>query len=126
MAGPADTLKVFSSVRIPRPQSPDKPCRHDVIHMASRSSLLKIHSTGFYFADSAKSRDSSTAPSFSIRSRTWPSSIHTFPTDWLFLRPKFRLTELTAAVAVRLASKTLRSEDFCLAIPTVGTAHDGP
>src|SRR5258708_35554782 len=47
MAGRADTLKGFSWVWIAGIQSPNKPRRHDVIHMAPDSCLLEIHSARF-------------------------------------------------------------------------------
>jgi hypothetical protein len=63
------------------------------------------------------------APASSVRRRPRPFAVRAFPTDWLFLRPKFCLTELAAAVAVSFVAKTPSSEDFCLAIFAVGTTH---
>jgi len=65
------------------------------------------------------------APASSVRRRARPFAVHAFPTDWSFLRPKFCFTELAATVTVCSAAKTLSSEDFCLAILAVGTAHGG-
>jgi len=50
MADPADALKVFATVWIAGLQSPDKPRRHNVVHMAADTSLLELHSAGLYLA----------------------------------------------------------------------------
>src|SRR6267378_7191214 len=63
------------------------------------------------------------SPAVPMRGCTWPLAVHTFPTHWLLLRPKFCLTELAATITICSAAKTLSSEDFCLAILAVGTAH---
>ncbi len=123
MAGPANALQVFASVWIPRPQFSDKPCWHDVIYMTPHANQFEVHSAGLHFTISTKSRRPITAPASSVRGRTGPSTVHTFPTDRLFLRPKFCLTELAPTVTIGLAAKTPNSEDFCLAIFAVGTAH---
>lgn len=123
VASAADALKIFPAVRIPCPQLADKPCWDDVIYMTFRSGMFEVHAARFHFAISTKSRRSMTAPPSSIRRCARPFTVHTFPTDWLFLRPKFCLTELAAAVTVCLAAKTLSSEDVRLAIFAVGTAH---
>jgi hypothetical protein len=49
-----DALKVFSAVRIPCPQSPNKSCWHDVVHMSSYTRLLKIHTARLHLAISAQ------------------------------------------------------------------------
>lgn len=41
----ADTLQIFSTVRIPCSQLPNEPGRNDVIHMATHSWALEIDST---------------------------------------------------------------------------------
>jgi len=123
MAGPADALKVFPAIWIPCPQLADQSCRDDVVYMTLRSGLLEVRSAEVHFAISTKSRCSMTAPAPSVRGHTGPFTIYTFPTHWSFLRSKFCLTELAATVTVCSAAKTLSSEDFCLAILAVGTAH---
>jgi len=56
VASPADALKVFSTVWISRPQSPDESCWHNVIHMSSYASLPKIQTARLHFALSAQRR----------------------------------------------------------------------
>src|SRR5579863_1967490 len=43
VACPTDALEVLPAIWVPSPKSPDEPCWHDVIHMALRSCLPKIH-----------------------------------------------------------------------------------
>src|SRR2546427_2759627 len=84
------------SVWIPCPQSPDKPCWHNVIHMLPRSSLPKIHAAQLDFAYSAESRDTMTPPAVPARGCTRPLTVNTFPTYRFLLRSEARLTELAA------------------------------
>lgn len=127
MAGIADALKVFPAVWIPCPQFADNPCGDDVVYMTLRCGLFRLHASRFHFTISTKSSRSMIAPPSSIRRCARPSTVHSFPTHWLFLGHKFCLTELTAAVTVCVAAKTFGYEDFCLAILAVGTTHDyGP
>src|SRR5260370_20775910 len=72
VAGAADTLKVFAAVWIPCSQSPDKPCRDDVIHITFRSGLFEVHSTGLHFPISSKGPRSMSAPASSVLGRTAP------------------------------------------------------
>jgi hypothetical protein len=55
VAGPTETLEVLATIWIPCPQTPDEPCRHDVIHMALRPSLLEILAARRQFALFAQS-----------------------------------------------------------------------
>src|SRR5437899_72513 len=81
VAGRADTLKVFRAVWIASLQSPDEPCRHNVVHMALDSCLLEIHSARLYFALSPQGWCPQTPPSFPQRAPSRPLAIHTAPTD---------------------------------------------
>jgi len=47
MAGSADALKVFAAVWIAGIQSPDKPRRNNVVHMAPDICLFEIHAARF-------------------------------------------------------------------------------
>jgi len=123
VACPADTLKVFTAVRIPCPQSPDKPCWYDVIHMPLRACLPKIYAAKLHFAISPQSRDAVTPPASPTWGCTGPRTVNACPTNWLFLCPKFSLTKLAPTVAVCFAAKELSFEDFGLAILAVGTTH---
>jgi len=123
VADATDTLKVFAAVWIPCPQSPDKPCWHNVIHMPPRSSLPKIHAAQLDFAYSAESQDTVTPPAVPARGCTRPLTVNTFPTYRFLLRPEFCLTELAAAVTVCFAAMKQSSEDFRSAIPAVRTTH---
>jgi hypothetical protein len=64
-----------------------------------------------------------TAPPSSIRGRTRPLPVHTFPSDRFLLRSEASLAELATTVTVSLAAKTPNSENFCLTILAVGTTH---
>ena len=123
MAGSADALKVFAAVWIPCPQSPDKPCWHDVIHMPPRSSLPKIHAAQLDFAYSAESLDTVTPSAVPARGCTRPLTVNTFPTYRFLLRPETRLAKLAATVTIGLATTKQGFEDFRLAIPAVRTTH---
>jgi hypothetical protein len=50
VAGSADALKVLTAIWIAGPQSPDEPCRHDMVYMASKAGLFEIHAAGLHFA----------------------------------------------------------------------------
>jgi hypothetical protein len=63
------------------------------------------------------------APASSVWGRTGPFTIYPFPTDRLLLGPKVCLTEPAPTVTASLAAKIPNSEDFCLVILAVGTAH---
>ena len=123
VASPADTLKVFSTVWIPRPQSPDESCWHDVIHMSSYASQPKIQTARLHFAFPAQGGDSMSSPTLPVRGCTRPFPVHALPTYWFFLRSEACLTELTAAIAVCFATKTFSSEDLCLTVLAVRTSH---
>jgi len=84
MAGAADTLKVLRGGLDSLPQSPDKPCWHNVIHMPPRSSLPKIHAAQLDFAYSAESRDTVTPPAVPARGCTRPLTVNTFQRTVLF------------------------------------------
>src|SRR5258708_138241 len=121
VAGAADTLKVFAAVWIPCPQSPNESCRNDVVNVTPGPGLLEIYFAKLHFASSSKCRDSMTFPTHARWALARPLPVHAFPAYRLLLCPKPCLTELAAAVAVRLAAKELSSEDFRLAIPAVRT-----
>jgi len=123
MAGAADTLKVLAAVWIPCPQSPDKPCWHNVIHMPPRSSLPKIHAAQLDFAYSAESRDTVTPPAVPARGCTRPLTVNTFPTYRFLFRPEACLAKLAATIAIGFAAAMQNSEDFRLLIFAIGTKH---
>jgi hypothetical protein len=122
-AGAADTLKVFAAVWIPCPQSPDKPCWHDVIHVAPGPGLLEIYFAKLHFASSSKCRDSMTFPTPARWALARPLPVHAFPAYRLLLRPESRLAELAAAVTVCLAAAKQSFEDFRSPISTIRTEH---
>src|SRR6266852_2410708 len=126
VADATDTLKVFATVWIPCPQSPDKPCWHNVIHMAPRSSLPKIHAAQLDFAYSAESRDAVTPPAVPARGCTRPLTVNTFPTDRFLLRPEACLAKLAATVTIGLATTKQGFEDFRLQIPAIRATHREP
>src|SRR2546427_12626788 len=80
MAGAADTLKVFPAVGIADLQSPDEPCRHDMINMAPDSCLLEIHSARLHLTLPPQSWRPSIPPSLPQRAGSWPLPFNAAPT----------------------------------------------
>src|SRR5260370_15951335 len=88
VAGAADTLKVFSPVWIPCPQSPNESCGNDVVHVAPGPGLLEIYFAKLHFASSSKCRDSMTFPTPARWAFAMPLPVHALPTDRPLLCPE--------------------------------------
>jgi hypothetical protein len=123
VAGSADTLKVFPAVWITSIQSPDEPCRHNVVHMAACSSLLEVYSAGHYFTISAQRRDAVILPTVSRRGCSGPFPVYPLPTHWFLLRTETRLAEMAPAVAIRLVPAIDRSQNIGLFNSAIWTKH---
>src|SRR5216684_5380823 len=123
MAGSADALKVFAAVWITGIQSPDEPCRHDVVHMAPDSCLLEIHSAGLYFAVPPESWRSQIAPSLAQWAGARPLALNAAPAHWPLLSTEARPAVQTSPVAIGTMAAVHGLEHFCSSVSAIWTTH---
>ncbi len=101
MSGPADTLEVFPAVWIAGIQSPDEPCRNNVVHMAPDPCLLEIHSTCLNLTLLPQSWRPPIPPSLPQWARSRPLPIHSAPAYRSLLGTEAGPAIETSPVAIR-------------------------
>jgi hypothetical protein len=123
VAGSADAFKVFPAVWMADPQSPDEPCRYDVVHVSADSSLFEFHATGFNLAPSLQRSHSMLLPSVPRRALPRPPSLHAAPAYWPFLGTEAGPAIDTSPVAIRIVAAVNSLEHFCSSVTAIWTTH---
>ncbi len=123
MAGSADALKVFAAVWITGIQSPDQPCRYDVVHMAPDSCLLEIHSARFNLTIPPQSWCPPIPPSLPQWAGSWPLPIHAAPSYWPLLGTAAGPAVEASPVAIGVVTTVDGLEHFCSPFSAIWTTH---